>query len=447
MKKNTCWLPRPAPLWADTTAVFNYLERLDQKRGAWDRIMLDPEQRALLARSLAAGGRHPLTSSMIASASPRYGESGALLVQGITKALDPENDRDRLLIERCAGTMRYASLTTMQGHRVAVAVMARAGWADQVVAHLTTIANIQEARRESGLALRRNDQQLLRQVKRTQANADIDFQVYTLQEAIRGMPVRRITREDRAELARALAVAGMKSDGWTASGAAATLVELGAIKLAIDVVDHIAPTDPTRSEGAIALVKGLLEIGEVSLAAEQTEKALAWIPTIESENAERATIWGLAELYLEHRRPQEALDLLSRRVEETGFLKRVRHLFQPTLTDDQLRDNRLRLQAYLQQNRSNDEIKPLLSELQKWAPMLLDGDVLIAFYVDGLLAPLLKAGYLADAWSLFPDLLSALRTSVGDRYADHLRRFSKLFAAEAPVIDCRRTGHPGPVSR
>jgi hypothetical protein len=419
----------------DGAAVFNYLERLDQRQGAWDRIMLEPEQRALLARSLAAGGRHPLTTSMVAASVPRYGESGALLLQGITSALDPDNSHDRLLIERCAGTMRYASLTTMQGHRVAVAVMARAGWAEEVVGHLTTIANIQEARRESGLSLRRNDQQLLRQVKRTQANADIDFQVYTLQEAIRGMPVRRITREERAELARALAVLGMKSDGWTASGAAATLVELGAIKLAINVVDHIAPTDPTRSEGAIALVKGLLEIGEVSLAAEQTEKALAWIPTIESENAERATIWGLAELYLQHNRPQEALDLLSRRVEETGFLKRVRDLFQPSVTDDQLRDNRLRLHAYLQQNRSTETIQPILSELQKWGPILLDGDVLIAFYVDGLLGPLLKAGYLTDAWALFPDLLSALKTSMGDRYADHLRRFSMLFAAEAPVLD------------
>jgi len=425
----------------DAPALFAYLERLDQRRGAWDSIIIDAEQRSLLALSLAAGGRHPLTSSMIASSMPRFGESGALFLQGISNALDPDSGSDRLLIERCATTMRYASLTTMQGHRVAVAVMARAGWAEEVVSHLRTIANIQEARRESGLSLRRNDQQLLRQVKRTQANADIDFQVYTLQEAIRGMPVRRITREQRAELARALAVLGMKSDGWTASGAAASLVELGAVKLAIEVVDNIAPTDPTRSEGAIALVKGLLEIGEVSLAAEQTEKALAWIPTIESENAERATIWGLAELYLEHHRPQEALDVLGRRVEESGFLKRVRGLFQPTVTDDQLRDNRLRLQAYLQQNRSAEDTKPLLAELRQWAPVLLEGDVLIAFYVDGLLEPLLDAGYLADAWALFPDLLSALGSSMGDRYGDHLRRFSMLFAAEVPVLDAVGRDH------
>lgn len=425
----------------DPAAVFNYLERLDQIRGAWDRIIKDSDQRTLLAKSLGAGGRHPLTSSMIAASTPRYGEAGAFLLQGIAISLDPEVDHDRRLIDRCADTMRYASLTTMQGHRVAVAVMARAGRAEEVVKHLTTIANIQDARRESGIALRRNDQQLLRQVKRTQANADIDFQVYTLQEAVRGMPVRRITREQRAELARVLAVLGMQSDGWTASGAAATLVELGAIKLAIDVVDHIAPTDPTRSEGAIALVKGLLEIGEVSLAAEQTEKALAWIPTIESENAERATIWGLVEVYLEHHQPQAALDVLGRRVEESGFLKRVRDLFQPTLTDDQLRDNRLRLQAYLQQNRSTQETGPLLAELRQWAPVLLEGDVLIGFYVDGMLSPLLQAGYLTEAWSLLPDLLSALKMSIGDRYSDHLRRFSKLFAAETPALDAVGRDH------
>ncbi len=417
-----------------SASVFTYLERLDQLRGSWERIMANAEHRSLLAKSLAGGGRHPLTSALIAIANPRYGEQGALLLQAVAKDLDPDKPSDRQLIERCAGIIRYASLTTMQSHRVAVAVLARAGYADEVVSHLETIANIQEARRESGLALRRNDQQLLRQVKRTQANADIDFQVYALQEAIRIMPVRRITREQRAELARVLAVLGMKSDGWTASGAAASLVELGAIKLAIDVVDNIAPTDPTRSEGAIALVKGLLAIDEVALAAEQTEKALAWIPTIESENAERATIWGLAELYLAHHRPQEALNLLDRRVDAPGFFQRVRSLFQQTVTDDQLRDNRLRFQAYLQQNRSVQEIEPLLAELRRWAPILLDGDALIAFFVDGLVAPMLDAGYLAQVWSLLPDLLAVLGISMGDRYADHLRRFSALFAAEVAVL-------------
>ena len=415
-----------------SATVFTYLERIDQMRGSWARIMADAEHRSLLAKSLAGGGGHPLTFALIAMSNPRYGEQGALLLQAMAKDLDPDNLSDRPLIERCAETIRYASLTTMQSHRVAVAVLARAGYADEVVSHLETIANIQEARRESGLALRRNDQQLLRQVKRTQANADIDFQVYALQEAIRVMPVRRITREQRAELARVLAVLGMKSDGWTASGAASSLVELGAIKLAIEVVDNIAPTDPTRSEGAIALVKGLLAIGEIDLAAEQTKKALAWIPTIESENAERATIWGLAELYLANHRPQEALNLLDRRVDSPGFFQKVRSLFQQSVTDDQLRDNRLRFQAYLQQNRSAQETEPLLAELRRWAPVLLDGDALIAFFVDGSVAPMLDAGYLTQVWSILPDLLDVLHISMGDRYADHLRRFSAAF--------CRRGG-------
>ena len=416
------------------TALFTYLERLDQLKDIWDRVFADPELRDLLAETLAGGGRHPLTAALITSATRRYDEAGADFLQRLTNRLDTNDPADQQMIERCATAIRYASLTTMHSHRVAVAVLARAGHAEEVMEHLTTIDNIQEARRESGLALRRNEQQLLRQVKRPQANPDIDFQAYTLQEALRSMPLRNIPREIRAEMAKRLAVLGMNSDGWTAAGAASTLVELGALKLAADVVDNIESSDPTRGEGAIALVRELLAIDEDELAAEQTQKALAWIRAFKSENAERATIWGLVEIYLDNHRPKEALELLDVRTEQAGFWQQVRKTFGSRLTDDQLRNQRYRLQAYLQQNRDNTQIQALVNELRTWAPKLLEGDALATFLVDGLLAPLIDAGHLDISWTLLTEIQEALVVSNGDRHAAHLQRISDILVDEIPVL-------------
>ena len=104
----------------------------------------------------------------------------------------------------------------------------------------------------------------------------MDFQVYTLREAIRALPVRGLSRDARLELANRLAALGNRSDGWTAAGAAATLVELGAVKYGIDVVSKIPDSDPTRSEGVISLVRALLAAGEAELAEEQAQKGLIW---------------------------------------------------------------------------------------------------------------------------------------------------------------------------
>src|SRR5690606_38055211 len=116
-------------------------------------------------------------------------------------------------------------------------------------------------------------------VKRPQADADVDFQVYTLREAIRALPLRYIPRDKRILLAQHLAQLGMKSDGWTAAGATSTLAELGALKFATDVVSRIAATDATRSEGVIALVRGMLAVNDLTGAEEQVQKGLAWART------------------------------------------------------------------------------------------------------------------------------------------------------------------------
>ena len=202
--------------------------------------------------------------------------------------------------------------------RLTAIALAQAGAIDEVLAQLTAIANIQAARRESGLSLRKGDQNLLRQVKRPTADADIDFQVYTMQEAVRTMPVRQMPREERIELANRLVLLGTQSDGWTAAGAAATLIELGAAKFAIDVVESISAKDPTKAEGYIGLVRGLLAVEEPALAEEQIQKGLEWAHAYPGRNPERALIWGLAQVYLERNQPDKALTILDAWREPTG---------------------------------------------------------------------------------------------------------------------------------
>ena len=175
-----------------------------------------------------------------------------------------------------------------------------------------------------------------RAVKRPAANPDVDFQVYTLQEAVRLMPVRAIPRDARRALADRLVSLAVRSDGWTAAGAAATLIELGALKYAVDVIDSIAPNDPTRSEGVISLVAALLDFGDAQRAAEQVAKALTWVKSLDKRNPERATIWGLAEVYLNRNQPAPARQLLDQRLVAPTWTDRVAAVFGNRVDDDQL---------------------------------------------------------------------------------------------------------------
>ena len=423
-----------------TSIALTYLERLDQFPRAWDQVFVQPQLRTQLVEIVICVGSHPLTISLVRSAIRSYGDAGANFLQRLAKMAAPR--RAELGVRRLMGfavdAVRHATLTTLHSHRVAVTVLAEAGLAGDVLAHLTTIANIQDARRASGLALRHNDQSLLRQVKRPQANADVDFLVYTLQEAVQVMPVRDIQRNDRIELAGQLVTLGVSSDGWTAAGAASTLVGLGALKYAIEVVDRIEERDPTRSEGAISLIRGLLAIGEEEMAFEETDKALAWARSYQGQNPERATIWGLAEVFLEYNHPQKTLQLLSAREAGAGFWSRVRDLFQKQLTDDELRDNRLRMQAMLldegetdrEGETGDDPLVPIIEQLRSGAPDLLDGEALVTFLVDGMLQPLLAAGAAQYAWPLLAEIEAAVSASNGDRHAAHVGRVCALLSEQ-----------------
>jgi hypothetical protein len=209
-------------------------------------------------------------------------------------------------------------------------------------------------------------------------------------------------------------------------------MELGAYKYAVNVVDYIPPQDPTRSEGVIALVRSLLAMNEAQLADEQVRKAMTWVKSLDKRNPERATIWGLAEVYLEYQMPDAALRLLEQRYAPPTMGERVRKLFQNRPNDDELRDDRLRFQARLQQGATWDkELYALYNQLRQWSPRLLDGEMLMSFYMDGLLRPLLAAGRADLVWALLPQVGIALNASNGDKHATQVQRVTMLLANQA----------------
>ena len=413
----------------ETGLAFACLERADQWDRVWDRVIPKAEWRTLLAETVAKVGLHPLTSQLITLAVRRYEDTGAQFLHQVVAQIAPRIARDQLprrvarLLQRCVDSFQYATLATLTGRRLAVAVFGRAEQVDDVLEQLTTIANVQEARRDSGISSNRDDPHFLRAVKRPAANPDVDFQVYTLQEAVRLMPVRAIPRDARRALADRLVSLAVRSDGWTAAGAAATLIELGALKYAVDVVDSIAPNDPTRSEGVISLVAALLDFGDAQRAAEQVTKALTWVKSLDKRNPERATIWGLAEVYLNRNLPAPARQLLDQRLVAPTWADRVAAVFGNRVDDDQLRDNRLRFRALLCSGGEwTKELQTLYDELCVWTPKLLDGETLITFYVDGLLRPLLAAERSELIWPILPQLRAALSAASGDKHTTQVQR-------------------------
>ncbi len=418
--------------------AFACLERLDQFTKPWDRIMVQPDQRGMLAETVLRLGPHPLTLGLMAHALRRFGDAGAHFVldicAGAAERLRRSTAAPKMarLLNLGVDTFRNASLTSLHSRRLTAAVFGYAGLVDEVLAQLTTIANIQAARREGGLSLRQGDPTLLRQVKRPTADADIDFQVYALREAIRGLPLRQLGRDARLELANRLALLGNRSDGWTAAGAATTLVELGAIKYAIEVVGKIPDTDPTRSEGVISLVRALLAAGEAELAEEQAQKGLAWARAYPGRNPERALTWGLAEVYLERRQSDRALALLDGwEPQSVSLLQRMRGVFGRKLDDDELRNGGLRLAALLQRERTGAaDIGRLTTQLLEAAPQLLDGEALVSFLLDDLLASLLASGRTKLALSVLPALSAALRSGLGEKHAMRVANVANVLVTE-----------------
>jgi hypothetical protein len=427
--------------------AFACLERLDQLPKPWDRIMVQPDQRTMLAETVLRIGPHPLTLTLMSNALRRFGDAGAHFVMEITAGAAERLRRTAArsgpptaststtkmarLLALGVETFRNATLTSLHSRRLTATVFGQAGLVDEVLTQLTTIANIQAARREGGLALRQGDPTLLRQVKRPSADADVDFQVYALREAIRALPLRSLSRDARLELANRLATLGNRSDGWTAAGAATTLVELGAVKYAVEVVNKIPANDPTRAEGVISLVRVLLAAGEAELAEEEAQKGLAWARTYPGRNPERALTWGLSEVYLERRQSDRALALLDHWERPATFMQRMRGLFGRKLDDDELRNNGLRLRALLQRERTSaNEVQQLVGQLTNAAPQLLDGEALVSFLLDDVLQPLLASGRTKLALSVLSVLGTALRSGTGEKHAARLNNVAGVLVNE-----------------
>ncbi len=434
----------------DHSTAFACLERLDQIRRGWDMAILRAESRALLAETISAVGLHPLTSYLITTSIRRHEEAGAQFLHQIVTNLGASAHNAELprrsarLLRKCVETFQYATLSSLNSRRLAAIAFGQAGMITDVLAQVTTMANVQEARRETGMMSTSGDPHFLRQVTRPNANPDVDFQVYTLQQAIGSAPVRQLSREQRVQLANRVAELAVQSDGWTAAGATATLVGLGALKYAVDVVDYISPADPTRSEGVISLVRALLEVDNGDQAKEQVDKALVWLKDYAGRNPERATIWGVAEVYLDYGRPDMALYLLEQRHDEPAtFGERLRRMMRSGWTDDALRDNRIRLRALLERDMAwTDELQELYGQLRRWAPVLLDGEALISFYLDGMLAPLLEAGHTEQVVAMLPQLADALAGSTGDKHSVHVRKASTLLAGMLTATGAGPNGRP-----
>ncbi|MEM7538676.1 MAG: hypothetical protein AAF639_41315 [Chloroflexota bacterium] len=462
----------------DTYLALSVLERLDQIPKVWDRVFVNPELRTALSETVVrlslAMGLHPLTNALLRNAVRRFDDAGAKFLHEITSTLAeelkeqvalngdnanapnpnapnpnaPNPSNAILLMLRCIEIFRSSTLTTLHVRRLAAIAFGQAGLVGELMAQMETIENIQAARKDSGLFDWQKDSVYIRQVTRSSANTDIDFRVHTLRDAINTMPVYEVDRHERITLASQLTLMAVRSDGWTAASAVPALIRLGALKYAGDVVAKIPVSDHTRSEGHISLVRALLALNQEDaeeLAEAQVERALIWLQTVPNRTAERATIWGLTDLYIEQGQPQMAMRLLALREEpEKTGLARIRkvvtdtaqgRLFRTVMNDDQLRDSGLRFRALLQLSKlgqlSADESKDLrllFGQLRNWAPRLMDGEALIAFYVDTLLHPLLDVVALEQVWQLLPQIQTFLVSSSGDKHSVHVRRITTQLA-------------------
>lgn len=495
----------------DDIFAFACLERLDQFPRAWDRILVHPEMRTVLAETITHVGLHPLTCYLIDSAILNFQDAGAQFIQQIANTIKARRakryagseqfapptrppvqsesdasaessliygDEFDALMARCVNVCRTTTLTSLHSRRLAATVLAQAGLVDETLKQVHTIATIQDAHREtssdprnrsagftsqyagteyysdgaSGM-LRNGENQVLRQVGRSHSDSDVDFLVNTLKNVVEVLPIDYTTAHQRLKVGKQIAALGALSDGWTAAGAASTLIKLGGVQDAVEVVEQI--DDTTHSEGAIELVSGLLETGQEEYADIQTRSALSWARSLKERMPERATIWGIAEAYIEHNHADRAIQLL----DELDANPIQRNLFSrffsgdwsgdATYTDQDLRSGKLRLRAYLKQDMPRsaaddstfraDEIlfdekvsaqtDELIRELCGWAPQLLEGESLITFYLDGILEPLLAAGKSRYAWGLLPQFREALLAVRGTKHATRVGQITKPLAS------------------
>lgn len=400
----------------DTSLAFACLERMDQQSGIWRVVFARADLREQLSQTLVYAGPHPLTLQLLRNSLRQYDESGSQFLLSVATLAAQQIRREhrisanRRLLRACVDAFQSTAMTSLVSRRHAAITFGLAGQTQQILEQITIIANVQGARSmNTSYAPRDSDQLLLRQVRRPRANADADFQLYTLKEAVEALPLGAVSPEQRQLLADKMAALGAASDGWSAAAVATALVRLGAADQSAAINQRIHPTDHSRSEAHRVLVQALLQNGDEAGAAHQAEMGVRWAQSLPEHHPERLTIWGIAEAYLTQGKAQNALSMLDQR-RPPSFAVRVRRLFGEKPNEETLREEALRLRAaLLQPNSGEAQAIRHLSHIRLWAPDILDGKALALFYIENVLEPLLSIQNDRVFWAFLPDLLRALR--------------------------------------
>ncbi|RLT38970.1 MAG: hypothetical protein DWI57_11070 [Chloroflexi bacterium] len=399
----------------DRSLAFACLERMDQQAAIWRTVFARTELRERLAQTVVYAGPHPLTLQLLRNALRQHDEPGGqfLLSVATLAARQMREERhvsaNRRLLRRCMDTFQNTAITSLISRRHAAITFGLAGQPQRILEQLTIIANVQEARRMSSIYTQRDsEKQLLRQVRRPRANADVDFQLYTLKEAVEGLPLEIVSLAQRQLLADKVAELGAGSDGWSAAAAMGALVRLGAAQQAAAINERINPADHSRSEAHRVLVAALLQSGDAAGAAHQTQMGVRWAQSLVEHHPERLVIWGIVEVYLAQGKAQNALALLDQR-RPPSLAVRMRRLLGEKPNEEALREEALRMHAALLQAEGGEDQAVLhLSHVRRWAPGLLEGKALALFYTENVLEPLLSAQNERMLWSFLPDLRRAL---------------------------------------
>ena len=413
--------------------AYTCLEKLDQTSGMWSRLLQDTDLRPLLAQTVAALPAHPLTRNLVLGGLVRHNQSdGARFLKEVADRLDTGEGRPAghaRILELCLEAVRGPVAVDLGARRYIAAVLARGGDIRAVTETVDTLAAVMEAQSETRLPHRDADDNILRHVVRSGANTDVDFQVFTLQAALRVLPSELHSHPHVAHLAQHLVDLTRHSDGWTAASATAALADIGQMDAAARVVAGIPADDIARSDAVCELVDGCLAAGRSEQAAAQVRAAWSWISGLADEHLQRLTIRRLAELYARAGHPDKARVLLAER-RRTGFWQRLWPRKHREPEEWLLSEDWVRLLCILGDLDRSDtgEVRARARSLAVRAPLLLEGEALAIFQLR-MMPHLVAAGQYSALIDMLPGITKALSRIKGQKHAVRTRDFAMHLSA------------------
>ena len=422
--------------------AYTCLEKLDQTSGTWSRLLQDTDLRPLLAQTVAALPVHPLTRNLVLSGLVWHDQSdGARFLKEVADRLNTDEGRPAghtRMLELCLEAVRGPIAVDLGARRYIAAVLARGGDIRAVAETIDTLAAVMEAQSETRLPHRDVDDNILRHVVRSGANTDVDFQVFTLQEALRALPSALHSHPNVAHLAQRLVDLARHSDGWTAASATAALTDIGQTDAAARVVAGIPADDIARSDAVCELVDGCLAAGRSEQAAAQVREAWSWISNLKDEHLQRLTVRRLAELYARAGHPDKARVLLTER-RRAGFWHRLWPRKRREPEEWLLSEDWVRLLCLLADptQSSSGEARARARSLAVRAPLLLEGEALAIFQLR-MMPHLVAAGQYSALIDMLPGIAKALSRIKGQKHAVRTRDFAMHLAtalAQAPQAE------------